>query len=69
MISNPFVYICQKSAVISRVKYSIVSLDYELVIATSKGEPIPSTAPSLAAFDAISKRLRGENAPLTVKIG
>ena len=47
----------------------VVPDDYDLVIATGKGEPIPSTAPSLAAFDAISKRLRGENAPLTVKIG
>ena len=47
----------------------VIPEDYQLVIATGKGEPIPSTAPSLAAFDAISKRLRGENAPLTVKIG
>jgi len=47
----------------------VVPDDYDLVISTGKGEPIPSSAPSLAAFDAISKRLRGENAPLTVKIG
>ena len=46
----------------------VIPEDYQLVISTGKGEPIPSTAPSLAAFDAISKRLRGENAPLTVKI-
>ena len=47
----------------------VIPEDYQLVIATGKGEPIPSTAPSLAAFDAISKRLRGEPTPLTVKIG
>jgi len=47
----------------------VVPEDYQLVIATGKGEPIPLTAPSLVAFDAVSKRLRGENAPLTVKIG
>ena len=46
----------------------VIPEDYELVIATGKGQPIPSTAPSLAAFDAIAKRLKGENAPLTVKI-
>ena len=46
----------------------VIPEDYELVLATGKGQPIPSTAPSLAAFDAIAKRLKGENAPLTVKI-
>ena len=46
----------------------VIPEDYELVIATGKGQPIPSTAPRLAAFDAIAKRLKGENAPLTVKI-
>jgi len=46
----------------------VIPEDYQLVIATGKGEQIPSTAPSLAAFDAISRRLRGESTPLTVKI-
>lgn len=47
----------------------VVPEDDQLLISTGKGEPLPSNAPSLAAFDAIAKRLRGENAPLTVKIG
>ena len=37
-------------------------------IATGKGYPIPTNSESLKAFDAISKRLNGENAPLTIKI-
>ena len=59
----------RKAYLTGRPPVGVVPDDYDLVIATGKGEPIPSTAPSLAAFDAISKRLRGENAPLTVKIG
>lgn len=47
----------------------VIPDDYALVVATGKGQPIPSNAASLAAFDAISKRLKGENAPMTVKIG
>ncbi|MBE6854091.1 MAG: septum site-determining protein MinD [Ruminococcus sp.] len=45
----------------------VIPEDYDLCVATGKGQPIPSTAPSLAAFDAISRRLKGENVPLTVK--
>jgi septum site-determining protein MinD len=40
--------------------------DYELVVATAKGNPIPGTAPSLIAFDAITKRIQGDEMPLTI---
>ena len=46
----------------------VIPEDYELVVATSKGQPIPYGSPSLMAFDAISKRIRGEDVPLTIKI-
>lgn len=46
----------------------VIPDDYDLVIATSKGQPIPSTAPSLAAFDSIAKRLNGENIPISFKL-
>ena len=35
--------------------------------ATGKGLPLSPSAPSLAAFDAISKRLMGDQVPLTIK--
>ncbi|MDR0918147.1 MAG: P-loop NTPase [Oscillospiraceae bacterium] len=40
--------------------------DYELVVATGKGRPIPYNAPSLIAFDAITKRIDGNEIPLTI---
>lgn len=46
----------------------VIPDDFQLTIATGKGQPIPTTAESLKAFDAIAKRLNGENAPLTIKI-
>ena len=46
----------------------VIPEDFALTIATGKGRPMPTNSDSLRAFDAISKRLNGENAPLTVKI-
>ena len=37
------------------------------VLATGKGNPIPTDSAALKAFDAISKRLGGTFVPLTVK--
>lgn len=45
----------------------VVPDDFALTIATGKGQPIPTNAESLKAFDAISKRLQGEYIPLTIK--
>ncbi len=46
----------------------VIPEDYQLVVATGTGQPIPYGAPSLAAFDAIAKRIRGEDVPLTIKL-
>lgn len=46
----------------------VIPEDIELVAATGRGQPIPYGAPSLLAFDAIAKRVRGEDTPLTIKI-
>ncbi len=45
----------------------VIPEDFSLTEATGKGIPIPTNAPSLAAFDAISKRLNGEFMPLVIK--
>lgn len=45
----------------------VVPEDFALTIATGKGQPIPTNAESLKAFDAIAKRLQGEFIPLTIK--
>lgn len=44
----------------------VVPEDYELVVATGKGRPIPYEAPSLKAFDAITKRIQGSEEPLSI---
>ncbi len=46
----------------------VIPEDFNLTVATGKGYPIPTNSESLKAFDAISKRWNGENAPLTIKI-
>ncbi len=46
----------------------IVPEDNELIIATGKGFPLSYEAPSLIAFDAIARRIKGEDVPLTLKI-
>ncbi len=45
----------------------VIPEDFALTEATGKGTPIPTSAPSLLAFDAISKRLTGESIPLVIK--
>ena len=43
----------------------VIPEDNELIIATGKGFPLPYEAPSLIAFDAIARRIKGEDVPLT----
>ncbi len=45
----------------------VIPEDFSLTEATGKGTPIPTSAPSLLAFDAIAKRLNGEQMPLVIK--
>ncbi len=45
----------------------VIPEDFALAEATGKGVPIALNAPSLLAFDAISKRLSGEQIPLVIK--
>mgnify|MGYP003486999843 CR=1 FL=1 len=45
----------------------VIPEDHQLVAATGTGQPIPYGSPSLIAFDAISKRLKGEYIPITIK--
>lgn len=45
----------------------VIPEDFALKEATGKGTPLPTNAPSLAAFDAISKRLSGDHIPLVIK--
>lgn len=45
----------------------VIPDDLMLKEATGKGQPLPVDSPSLVAFDAISKRLTGEQVPLVIK--
>ncbi len=45
----------------------VIPDDLMLKQATGKGESIPPNSPALLAFDAISKRLQGDQIPLTIK--
>ncbi len=45
----------------------VIPDDDAVVISTGKGVPLPSASPSFKAFDAISKRLKGEDIPLSIK--
>jgi septum site-determining protein MinD len=45
----------------------VIPEDYALKEATGKGTALQPSAPCLAAFDAISKRLQGDMIPLTIK--
>ena len=45
----------------------VIPEDYALKECTGKGTVLPTNAPSLAAFDAISKRLMGDQIPLVIK--
>jgi septum site-determining protein MinD len=45
----------------------VIPEDFALKESTGKGTVLPTSAPSLAAFDAISKRLMGDQIPLVIK--
>ncbi|MDE6035419.1 MAG: AAA family ATPase [Ruminococcus sp.] len=45
----------------------VIPEDFKLTVSTAKGDPIPTESDALLAFDAISKRLRGDFVPLTIK--
>lgn len=45
----------------------VIPEDFALKESTGKGINLPTNAPSLLAFDAISKRLMGEQIPLTIQ--
>ena len=45
----------------------VIPDDMMLKQSTGKGETLPPNSPSLLAFDAISKRLQGDQIPLTIK--
>ena len=45
----------------------VIPDDFQLTLATGKGDPIPVESDALLAFDAISKRLNGDFVPLTIK--
>lgn len=47
----------------------VIPDDDAVVVSTAKGIPLPSQSEAFKAFDAISKRIKGEDVPLTVKIG
>ena len=47
----------------------VIPDDDEIIISTAKGAPIPSQSEAFKAFDCISRRIKGEDVPLSVKIG
>ena len=46
----------------------VIPSDNEVVISTGKGIPLPSNSLAFRAFDAISKRIKGEDIPLSFKV-
>ena len=46
----------------------VIPKDNDIVISTGKGKPLPTNSLALRAFDAISKRIKGEDVPLSFKI-
>lgn len=46
----------------------VIPDDDAVVVATAKGQPLPSNSPAFKAFDAISRRIKGQDVPLSVKI-
>ena len=46
----------------------VIPSDNEVVISTGKGIPLPSNSLAFKAFDAISKRIKGEDVPLSFKM-
>ncbi|MBQ2823645.1 MAG: P-loop NTPase [Oscillospiraceae bacterium] len=46
----------------------VIPSDPAIVISTGKGIPLPSNSNAFKAFDAISKRVKGEDVPLSFKV-
>lgn len=46
----------------------VIPNDDSIVISTGKGIPLPSNSNAFRAFDAISRRLKGEDVPLSFKV-
>ncbi len=46
----------------------VIPSDNDVVVSTGKGIPLPSNSLAFRAFDAISKRIKGEDVPLSFKI-
>ena len=46
----------------------VIPNDNDVVVSTGKGIPLPSASLAFKAFDAISKRIKGEDVPLSFKI-
>lgn len=46
----------------------VIPNDNAVVISTGKGIPLPSSSNAFKAFDAISKRIKGEDIPLSFKV-
>lgn len=46
----------------------VIPSDADVVISTGKGIPLPSGSLAFRAFDAISKRIKGEDVPLCFKV-
>lgn len=46
----------------------VIPDDDAVIVATGKGEPLPSVSAAFKAFDAISKRIKGQDIALTVKV-
>ncbi len=46
----------------------VIPRDDAVVISTGKGKPLPSNSDAFKAFDAISRRIKGEEVPLSLKL-
>jgi len=46
----------------------VIPHDNAVIISTGKGIPLPSNSPAFKAFDAISRRIKGEDVPLSFKV-
>jgi septum site-determining protein MinD len=46
----------------------VIPIDDNVVVSTGKGIPLPSSSNAFKAFDAISRRIKGEDVPLSFKM-